>query len=543
MQRISFPLAVPVFVLVMAGVFAAQFTGKLDSLPFALSKLEIDPLNLFLHGLFHGHLAHTLGNILFLLAFGWALETRFGAVAILALLVLGQIAGAFAWIYFGPSQPVYLLGSSAGVTAMACVYVLLELGQTQSLALAFVWGVHQAILAPSNDFATSSLVLHGGGAAAGLVVLLGYKAMNLESSLIRFEKNEKTPVLPKRPGIPGAARPTQAIDLNAGTTAQTKTNSASIPAKEAVKPTESSKSEPKTSGRKSVPISADGGTDEATLKSILESNPMDVEANIQLLDRHLRKSRQAEASFLGRRTVQLLIEQGDLGRAYECYRRIMERFGGFEIGSHQLMQLISHRLDLGDWPPCGAMIVHMVAIEPSNRHLPDEIARMIKLMMLHRGPHAEDTQRWIKRLEEQYPAHPAAKELRAAMDSRDEPFRYDEVTPQTVNTLIEEKRFEEAVDALIDNDPLVAGFEPADLFRLVQSMWFRDETLPKAVILLELTVRSHLKHPMIPNLIVELISVYLSRLNRLDRAGEWRDFLLKRYPGTQAALQAREMVK
>lgn len=94
---------------------------------FGWSKLSM-PWGLFTYQLLHGDLWHLGGNMLFLWAFGAAVEDRIGRTRFILLYVLGGIAAAIGQSLFNdPSAPVRTtIGASGSVAAVTGAFLVLS---------------------------------------------------------------------------------------------------------------------------------------------------------------------------------------------------------------------------------------------------------------------------------------------------------------------------------------------------------------------------------------------------------------------------------
>lgn len=72
----------------------------------------------------HGGLAHILGNMIFLQAFGKAVENRFGAWRFLGFYLLGGLAAVGFQYAVDPQSPVPMVGASGAIAAVLGGYLL-----------------------------------------------------------------------------------------------------------------------------------------------------------------------------------------------------------------------------------------------------------------------------------------------------------------------------------------------------------------------------------------------------------------------------------
>lgn len=115
-----------VFWLFFQGTSIYEFFGSIIELPSYLPKLLVRPWTIFTYMFVHAGLWHILGNMLFLYWFGKLIQEYLGSNRVVALYVLGGLAGGVLYIIMYNLLPFFsdsvgsstLVGASAGVLAI-----------------------------------------------------------------------------------------------------------------------------------------------------------------------------------------------------------------------------------------------------------------------------------------------------------------------------------------------------------------------------------------------------------------------------------------
>ena len=518
-------------ILFMGVIHVFQWRGSIDTDGLAFTLGQANASQFVFHPFLHGNPMHLAVVSIFMFAFGWLLERRVGILFALAIFFLGAYIGAWTWAFRTPLGDDPLIGAAGAVSAFALCTLFVVRNREVVYLLIVLWGISLVIFAPVMGFTTTPPILHFGGAAVGILGGLIARAFNL----IRKDELELSMELTKvrgRPPIPGGKRPTNSVELATGSGPSTVVKSplASETLKVELTPPRE---------KKDLDII---GRDEAELKKIIENDPENVEVHCQLTETYLAKNKLGEAAYQGRRAIKLLVDREETGRAYDYYRRIAEKVGTFELNARFLAELIRDRLAGGEWSAAVSMIKELRRIEPTHRLLPEFIGQLIRLLILNRGPDADITRQWIADIENHYPAHPAAAKLREELEGdRALPHRFDEADAHQVLTLVEQDSVEEAADILINREDLVQQIYPLILSKMAERL-LNAKQASKAAMILELTARAHLDHQKAPELIAELIGLYLTRLDRPDQAYEWFAFMQERWPMQPATARARKSV-
>lgn len=98
--------------------------NSVSSLAWGLKKAEFNPLTLFTHQFLHGSLMHLMGNLFFLIVFGFAVEAAIGHKRFLAFyLISGAIAGLSHLL--AESQGYRpLIGASGAISGVMAMYLM-----------------------------------------------------------------------------------------------------------------------------------------------------------------------------------------------------------------------------------------------------------------------------------------------------------------------------------------------------------------------------------------------------------------------------------
>lgn len=103
-------------------------TAKISSNALGLNPFDIGPLTIFTHLFLHGDFSHLLGNMVFLILTGFAVEAALGSRKFLAYyLISGVGAGLlFAGLQAASGQPTgNLVGASGAISGVMAMYVVL----------------------------------------------------------------------------------------------------------------------------------------------------------------------------------------------------------------------------------------------------------------------------------------------------------------------------------------------------------------------------------------------------------------------------------
>jgi membrane associated rhomboid family serine protease len=93
-----------------------RFAGALDPAAFR-------PTQLVTHAFVHGNILHLLGNMLFLFAFGNAINAKLGHLQFLGLYLLIAVVSGLGWLLLGNGRP--MVGASGAIMGLAGMLLVL----------------------------------------------------------------------------------------------------------------------------------------------------------------------------------------------------------------------------------------------------------------------------------------------------------------------------------------------------------------------------------------------------------------------------------
>ena len=176
-----------------------QQRDQISSYRFGLIPADITPLTLFSHQFMHGSWGHVLGNMAFMMLFGFALERRLGALRLLGFyLVGGGCAGlGYALIQLHSNTP--LVGASGAIAGLMGMYLAVYGVRTIEFfySLGFYFGSFRApalIVLPlwlGKEFVGAiayddnvAYMAHAAGLVAGVLVILAYKQLSRDEMAV-----------------------------------------------------------------------------------------------------------------------------------------------------------------------------------------------------------------------------------------------------------------------------------------------------------------------------------------------------------------------
>ena len=103
----------------------AELINSVSYYKFGLIPSESAPFTFITYQFLHGSVMHLIGNMVFLILFGFAVEASLGSIRFLLYYLVGGIgaAGLFTLLNLGSSTP--LLGASGSVSAVMAMYICL----------------------------------------------------------------------------------------------------------------------------------------------------------------------------------------------------------------------------------------------------------------------------------------------------------------------------------------------------------------------------------------------------------------------------------
>ena len=101
-----------------------KVSSKLSSNVYGLDSANAQPLNLITHQFLHGGVMHLLGNIVFLILTGFAVEAALGSLRFLGFYLLSGIGGGLLYALLETSS-ITLVGASGAISGVMAMYVVL----------------------------------------------------------------------------------------------------------------------------------------------------------------------------------------------------------------------------------------------------------------------------------------------------------------------------------------------------------------------------------------------------------------------------------
>lgn len=99
--------------------------GRVSTVRFGLVPSELSPLTLLTYQFLHGDFMHLLGNMLFLMLCGFAVEAAIGHLRFLAFYLATGVAGGLGHALLNLDSAVPLIGASGAVSGVMAMYLAL----------------------------------------------------------------------------------------------------------------------------------------------------------------------------------------------------------------------------------------------------------------------------------------------------------------------------------------------------------------------------------------------------------------------------------
>ncbi len=528
--------------VILAVAFVLQAAGVLDPVALSLASNWVNPGRFLLHPFLHANILHLLVDLAFLLYLGWVVERDYGNALFLLVFFFSTYFGALLWVMLTGPHTAPFIGLTASITALVAINAIFKKWHPVAVGLGAFWLIIQILLATMADFSTTGWPMMLSGVLTGTAtwLLVVYEILTLPDPPEPRRTDEENERLAVR--------------------------SAKVPRRQQKRTTTNPFLEAHNGLRKRRADTGSGlemaggddarriqGIDEKELLRVLDASPDDLDAQRQLLDLYIAKGNRSEAMALGRRVVPPLCEKNQVSVAYDYYSRMVQRFGAAEVGPRYMSLFVEDRLEVVELEAASDALEVLFRLDPTYRTLPDYITRLAELLMRHRGPRDEETEYWVKTAIDNYPNHPSTKKMKKAMqiqtaemgviELREEAEEGEPQRPaDRVLELILDQQVKKAADLLLDDDALIAEIDPLVLFRLVGPLSENEDTVTQAIMLLEKTVRAHEETSSTPGLIVELIELYTEKVDLPERARQWRDYILQRWPESDAAEQVKNLI-
>jgi membrane associated rhomboid family serine protease len=128
-RRIRFPIATTLIILLNVFVFILELQrGNAFVYQWAVIPANISTghqwITLLTSMFLHGSWSHILGNMIFLWAFGPAIEDSMNPLPYAAFYLLGGLIAMFAQVAVTPASPVPTLGASGAIAAVMGAFIL-----------------------------------------------------------------------------------------------------------------------------------------------------------------------------------------------------------------------------------------------------------------------------------------------------------------------------------------------------------------------------------------------------------------------------------
>jgi hypothetical protein len=281
---------------------------------------------------------------------------------------------------------------------------------------------------------------------------------------------------------------------------------------------------------------------EPQLLEKIRNEPSNMAARMDLMDLYIEQDRKTEAAQLARTVIKTLVGINEHNRAYDLYRRLNASLGHVELGVRTLAGLVDQRLVMRDTDNALELFERLYGQDPNFNKIPDLICRLVRLLAAQRGGKDELTRHWYNEAIQRFSGCEETDRLIEDLGQSNADLG-SVVTAEVVRTMIANHQYSQAINSLLAETALVAQIDPLDLYPITRKLGESQNGAPKAAMIMELMVRAHLDHASTPMIVMELIDLYLTRLNKHDRAESWGKYVIKRWPQSQDAARVRELVK
>ena len=171
--------------------------NSLSYMAYGLIPNQLNPFTLFTHQFLHGDFMHLLGNMVFLIICGFAVEAAIGSGLFLLLYLMSGVAGGLFFALLDLSSKVPLVGASGAISGVMAMYLaIFRLRQIDFFYWIFIFaGYFRApalLLLPvyigkelfdffTNEDSNVAFMAHAGGFVCGgvLILLAHYKKPEL----------------------------------------------------------------------------------------------------------------------------------------------------------------------------------------------------------------------------------------------------------------------------------------------------------------------------------------------------------------------------
>lgn len=279
---------------------------------------------------------------------------------------------------------------------------------------------------------------------------------------------------------------------------------------------------------------------EPQLLERIKNEPNNLAARTDLLDIYIEENRTQEAARVARELVRGLVAVNELNRAYDVFRQVRKKLGHLELGVKSLAGLLDLRLSMRDADGSLDLFENLYGQDPNFNRIPELMAGLVRLLAAQKGANDASTRNWYAELVRRFAGTREAEDL--ITEFGQEGDAGTGISPDAIRTMIANHQYTQAINTLMAETQLVSQIGLMELYPIAQRLSQDRNLLPKAVMLMELMVRGHLEDPGAPALALDLIEIYLTRLNQRQRAERWGGYLLSRWPRSQEAARVREIL-
>jgi membrane associated rhomboid family serine protease len=97
--------------------------NSISTLAFGLKSTDVTPVNLLTHQFLHGGMGHIVGNMIFLIVFGFAVEAAIGHFRFLIFYLIGGVFAGLAQVATTLGSDVPLVGASGAISGVMAMYL------------------------------------------------------------------------------------------------------------------------------------------------------------------------------------------------------------------------------------------------------------------------------------------------------------------------------------------------------------------------------------------------------------------------------------
>lgn len=102
-----------------------QYSSQMSGAAYGANSSDLKPLQLITYQFLHGGIMHILGNMVFLVLTGFAVEAALGSLRFLGFYLLSGVGSALLFALFDSSASGSLVGASGSISGVMAMYVVL----------------------------------------------------------------------------------------------------------------------------------------------------------------------------------------------------------------------------------------------------------------------------------------------------------------------------------------------------------------------------------------------------------------------------------